>query len=48
MYWDVIAVKVLPDYCLYVEIKNGRAGIFLVRLHGLMSRTYRQKPCLLN
>ncbi|NOT17013.1 MAG: DUF2442 domain-containing protein [Sulfuriferula sp.] len=31
MYWDVIAVKPLPDYCLYVEIKNGRVGIFDVK-----------------
>lgn len=28
MYWDVITVKPLPDYCLYVEIRDGRKGIF--------------------
>lgn len=28
MYWDVKAVKPLPDYRLYVEIEDGRRGIF--------------------
>ena len=28
MYWDVITVKPLPDFCIYVEIANGRKGIF--------------------
>lgn len=28
MYWDVELVKPLPDYQIYVEIKDGRKGIF--------------------
>jgi len=28
MYWDVKTVKPLPDYRIYVEIENGRKGIF--------------------
>ena len=28
MYWDVITVKPLPDFRIYVEIKNGQKGIF--------------------
>src|SRR5574337_336053 len=28
MYWDVIVVKPLPDYCIYVEIEDGRKGLF--------------------
>lgn len=28
MYWDVKTVKPLLDYCLYVEIKDGRKGVF--------------------
>lgn len=28
MYWDVKNVKPLPDYCIYVEIEDGRKGIF--------------------
>ncbi len=28
MYWDVILVKPLPDYEIYVEIENGKKGIF--------------------
>jgi hypothetical protein len=28
MYWDVKTVKPLPDYCIYVEIEDGRKGIF--------------------
>ena len=28
MYWDVIAVKPLPDYRLHLEIQDGRKGIF--------------------
>jgi len=31
MYWDVKNVKPLPDYCLYVEIEDGRKGIFDVK-----------------
>ncbi len=31
MYWDVKTVKPLPDYRLYVEIENGRTGIFDMR-----------------
>ena len=28
MYWDVITVKPLPDFQIYVEIENGRKGVF--------------------
>ena len=28
MYWDVKTVKPLPDYCIYVEVADGRKGIF--------------------
>lgn len=28
MYWDVVKVKPLDDYKLYVEIEDGRKGIF--------------------
>ena len=28
MYWDVKVVKPLPDYRIYVEIEDGRQGIF--------------------
>lgn len=28
MYWDVTTVKPLPDYRLYVEVADGRKGIF--------------------
>ena len=28
MYWDVKYVKPLPDYQIYVEIEDGRKGIF--------------------
>ena len=28
MYWDVKLVKPLPDYCIYVEIEDGRKGVF--------------------
>lgn len=28
MYWDVKIVKPLPDFRIYVEIENGRKGIF--------------------
>ncbi|APB34277.1 hypothetical protein GlitD10_1951 [Gloeomargarita lithophora Alchichica-D10] len=28
MYWDVKVVKPLDDYRIYVEIANGRCGIF--------------------
>ncbi len=31
MYWDVLTVKPLPDYLLYVEIEDGRRGIFDVK-----------------
>jgi len=27
MYWDVLIVKPLADYRLYVEVKDGRKGI---------------------
>ena len=28
MYWDVKTVKPLPNYPIYVEIEDGRKGIF--------------------
>jgi hypothetical protein len=28
MYWDVKLVRPLPDYRIYVEIEDGRKGIF--------------------
>ena len=28
MYWDVKSVKPLPGYRIYVEIEDGRRGIF--------------------
>ena len=28
MYWDVKTVRPLPDYRLYLEIQDGRKGIF--------------------
>ena len=28
MYWDVVAVKPLPSYRIYVETVDGRKGIF--------------------
>jgi hypothetical protein len=28
MYWDVKTVKTLPDYRIYVEVADGRKGIF--------------------
>lgn len=28
MYWDVTTVKPLPGYRIYVEIEDGRKGIF--------------------
>ena len=31
MYWDVKLVKPLSDYRLYVEIEDGRKGIFDVK-----------------
>ena len=31
MYWDVKTVKPLPNYRLYVEIADGRKGIFDVQ-----------------
>nr|VFK64389.1 MAG: Protein of unknown function (DUF2442) [Candidatus Kentron sp. TUN] len=31
MYWDVRIVKPKPDYKLYVELEDGRKGIFDVR-----------------
>jgi hypothetical protein len=31
MYWDVKTVKPLADYQLYVEIEDGRCGIFDVK-----------------
>ena len=31
MYWDVKTVRPLPNYRLYVEIEDGRRGIFDVK-----------------
>ncbi len=31
MYWDVMTVKPLPDYRIYVEIQDGRTGVFDVK-----------------
>nr|VFJ69137.1 MAG: Protein of unknown function (DUF2442) [Candidatus Kentron sp. FM]VFJ72065.1 MAG: Protein of unknown function (DUF2442) [Candidatus Kentron sp. FM]VFK20253.1 MAG: Protein of unknown function (DUF2442) [Candidatus Kentron sp. FM] len=31
MYWDVKIVKPKPDYRLYVELEDGRKGIFDMR-----------------
>ena len=28
MYWDVTAVKPKPGYKIYVELKDGRKGVF--------------------
>ena len=28
MYWDVTKVRPLPNYRIYVEIENGRKGVF--------------------
>ena len=28
MYWDVKTVKPLPDYRIYIEIEDGRKGVF--------------------
>ena len=28
MYWDIKIVKPLPDYRIYVEVADGRKGIF--------------------
>ncbi|TNJ38880.1 DUF2442 domain-containing protein [Chlorobaculum thiosulfatiphilum] len=28
MYWDAKVVKPLPDYRLYVEVEDGRRGVF--------------------
>ena len=33
MYWDVKLVKPLSDYWLYVEIEDGRKGIFDMKLY---------------
>ena len=31
MYWNVKIVKPLPDYRIYVEVEDGRKGVFDVR-----------------
>lgn len=28
MYWDVMTVKPLPNFRIYVEIRDGRKGVF--------------------
>jgi len=33
MYWDVKTVTPLPDYRLYVEVQDGRKGIFDMKLY---------------
>jgi len=40
MYWDVKTVKPLPDFRIYVEIENGRMGIFGLNPY-LLSRPRR-------
>ena len=40
MHWDVTLVRPLPDYQIYVEIENGRKGIFDLKPyldHGVFS-----------
>ena len=41
MYWDVKVVKPLPDYCIYVEIDDGRKGIFDLKPY-LDHRVFRE------
>ena len=31
MYWDVVAVKPEPNYCLFVQFKDGLAGLVTLR-----------------
>ena len=31
MYWDVITVRALPDYHLFLEFEDGRTGTFDVK-----------------
>lgn len=31
MYWDVKILRPLPDYRIYIEIEDGRKGIFDVK-----------------
>ncbi|SLM30427.1 conserved hypothetical protein [Desulfamplus magnetovallimortis] len=41
MYWDVKVSKPLPDYKVFVEIEDGRKGIFDVKpylQHGLFKK----------
>lgn len=33
MYWDVKKVQPLSDYCIYVEIEDGRKGVFDMKPH---------------
>jgi hypothetical protein len=35
MYWDVVDVKVEPDYCLFVRFKDGLAGRVQLRREDL-------------
>ncbi|QXE90186.1 DUF2442 domain-containing protein [Geomonas subterranea] len=49
MYWDVKVVKSLPDYCIYVEIEDGRKGIFDLKPyldHGIFREL--KKPAYFN
>lgn len=45
MYWDVKTVKPLDDYRIYVEIEDGRKGIFDLKpyLNGEAFRELRDK-----
>jgi hypothetical protein len=33
MYWDAKVVKPLSDYCMDVEIEDGRYGVFDMKLY---------------
>jgi hypothetical protein len=35
MYWDVVEVKPEPDYCLFVQFKDGLAGRVRLRREDL-------------
>jgi hypothetical protein len=35
MYWDVVEVKAEPDYCLFVQFKDGLAGRVRLRREDL-------------
>lgn len=46
MYWDALIVKPLADYRIYVEVKDGRKGVFDMKpylAHGVF-RELRNVP----